>query len=230
MTDLTNWRGVSFDRAPVLTGHYARLERLQADRHAAELYRANKEDPSIWDHLPYGPFDTVEAYADWVKDTECWGHTQFYAIHDLAQERYCGVISYLRDDPAMGVLETGHLNFAAPLQRTPAATEAVYLMIDQAMRAGYRRFEWKCDAKNIPSRRAAQRFGFSYEGVFRQHQVVKGRNRDTAWFAIMDHEWPSLRQAFETWLSPENFDSKGTQKQSLATLTGPHRVASDPAF
>jgi len=153
----------------------------------------------------------------------------FYAITDLDSGHLGGVASYLRITPQAGTIEVGHINFAASLQRTRAATEAIFLLIQWAFEAGYRRFEWKCDALNMPSRRAAQRFGLSYEGVFRQATVVKGRNRDTAWFAAIDAEWPALKEAFTLWLDPSNFDAQGQQRESLGSLTRLVRVASDPA-
>ena len=154
----------------------------------------------------------------------------FYALRDKASGQVGGVMSYLRITPAAGSIELGHINLSPQIQRTRAATEAMMLMIGWAFEAGYRRFEWKCDALNLPSRRAAQRLGLSYEGIFRQATVVKGRNRDTAWFAAIDKEWPALEAAFETWLSPGNFDADGRQRQSLATLTRPILVTRDPAL
>jgi RimJ/RimL family protein N-acetyltransferase len=133
-------------------------------------------------------------------------------------------------NPQAGSIEVGHINYAPALQRTRAGTEAMYLMMRWAFEAGYRRYEWKCNALNLGSRRAAQRLGFSYEGVFRQAAVIKGRNRDTAWFAAIDSEWPALREAFEAWLSPSNFDADGQQKERLGDLTRLVRVASDPAL
>ena len=136
-----------------------------------------------------------------------------------------GVASYLRISPSAGAIEVGHIHFSPLLQHTPSATEAMYLMMRRVFELGYRRYEWKCDALNAPSRRAAQRLGFSYEGVFRQAIVVKGRNRDTAWYACIDHEWPALREAYERWLDPANFDEQGRQRVSLSSLTGPILVA-----
>ena len=138
-----------------------------------------------------------------------------------------GVASYLRIDARNGAIEVGHLRFSSLLQRTPAATEAMYLMMRNAFALGYRRYEWKCDALNAPSRGAAQRLGMSYEGIFRQATVVKGRNRDTAWFAVIDREWPALQQAFERWLAADNFDSRGQQRVSLSALTAPLLVRRD---
>jgi RimJ/RimL family protein N-acetyltransferase len=140
------------------------------------------------------------------------------------------VASYLRITPAAGSIEVGHINFAPALQGTPAATEAMVLMMAWAFGAGYRRYEWKCDGRNLPSRRAAQRLGLSFEGIFRQAAIVKGRNRDTAWFAAVDNEWPRLRDAYRTWLAPENFDVSGRQRVRLSNLTMPLLVSRDPSI
>ena len=139
-----------------------------------------------------------------------------------------GTLSLLRINPNAGSIEVGYIVFTPRLQRTREATEAIYLTIKWAFEAGYRRFEWKCNAANLPSRRAAERFGLSYEGIFRQAAVVKGKNRDTAWFAAIDREWPALQAAFETWLDPQNFDETGQQKQKLSELTAQILVARDP--
>jgi len=145
---------------------------------------------------------------------------QFHTIVDLSTQRAAGVASYLRIDPAAGSIEVGHINYSPRLQRTVASTEAMYLMMRRAFELGYRRYEWKCNALNAPSRAAAQRLGFSYEGVFRQATVVKGRNRDTAWYAMIDREWPAIDRAFQRWLDPSNFDEVGRQRTSLGDLTG----------
>ena len=213
----------------MLEGRYARLEPLRADDHAAALHLANSADDRIWDYLPYGPFPDVAGYADWVRSLESSEDPLFYAICNLETGRWEGVASYLRIAPEAGSIEVGHINFSPALQRTRAATEAMYLMMRWAFEAGYRRYEWKCNALNLGSRRAAERLGLSYEGVFRQAGVVKGRNRDTAWFAAIDGEWPTLRAAYEKWLSPENFDADGVQMTSLSDLTAPVLVTVDPA-
>ena len=209
----------------VLEGRYARLVRLEADAHAADLHRANSADDAIWDYLPYGPFSSAAAYHRWVRSITAGDDPLFYAIQNRETGHFGGVASYLRITPEAGSIEVGHINFAPELQRSRAATEALFLMMEWAFEAGYRRYEWKCDALNIPSRRAAQRLGFSYEGIFRQALVVKGHNRDHAWYACIDREWPALQAAYETWLAPENFDSQGDQIQSLADLTRPVLVA-----
>lgn len=163
-----------------------------------------------------------------MRETETRDDPLFYAIKNLETGHWEGVASYMRIAPAAGSIEVGSIAFSPALQRTRAATEAMYLMMAWAFEAGYRRYEWKCNALNMPSRRAAQRLGFSYEGVFRQAAVVKGRNRDTAWFAAIDSEWSSLKEAFEAWLAPSNFDDQGQQRESLSDLTRLVRVASDP--
>ena len=213
-----------------LVGRYVRLERLSAEAHAAALFRANAASDAIWDYMPYGPFDSVDAYRAWVRQMETGDDPLSYAVKNRDSGAWEGVASYLRIAPEAGSIEVGHINFAPALQRTRAATEAMYLMLAWAFEAGYRRYEWKCNALNLSSRRAAQRLGLSYEGVFRQAAVVKGRNRDTAWFAAIDAEWPALKEAFTTWLEPANFDAEGRQRQRLGELTRPVLVAEDPAL
>ena len=163
-----------------------------------------------------------------MREVETKDDPLFYAIKNLETAHIEGVASYLRIAPEAGSIEVGSITFGPALQRTRAATDAMYLMMKWAFEAGYRRYEWKCNALNMPSRRAAQRLGFSYEGIFRQAAVVKGRNRDTAWFAAIDAEWPGLREAFEAWLSPANFDAEGKQRERLGDLTSLVRVSSDP--
>jgi len=211
-----------------LQGRFARLERLSKS-HVPELHHANSANDAIWDYLPYGPFATEADYAEWVAEVATGDDPAFWAIKDLATGRWAGVASYLRIHPDAGSIEVGHINLSAELQQTPAATEAMFLMMRWAFGAGYRRYEWKCNALNRGSRSAAERLGFSYEGVFRQAAVIKGYNRDTAWFAAIDSEWPQLSRAFEAWLDPDNFDDQGRQKQSLRALTSPIRVSRDPA-
>lgn len=205
-----------------MEGRLVRLEPLLV-AHAEALYQANSldRDGRLWTYMPYGPFETLAAYRHWVGEVTRDGDPMFYAILSQDDRRPVGVASYLRIAPASGSIEVGNICYSPLLQRTPGATEAMYLMMRWAFEAGYRRYEWKCDALNAPSRRAAQRLGFSYEGVFRQATVYKGRNRDTAWYAIIDGEWPALKAAFETWLHPANFDAEGRQRQSLGALTRP---------
>lgn len=214
----------------VLEGDCVRLEPLSAATHAAQLFPAYVGHDWVWDYLPYGPFHSAAAYHRWVKDMTTQPDPFFFAIYDTQTETFGGVASLMRISPDVGSIEVGHINMAPCLQRSRAATEAMFLFMDWAFTAGYRRFEWKCDALNLPSRRAAQRLGFSFEGVFRQHAVIKGRNRDTAWFAATDKDWPALREAFRAWLSPKNFDDTGQQRESLRDLTRLARVSSDPAL
>ncbi|MEM7473016.1 MAG: GNAT family protein [Pseudomonadota bacterium] len=227
---LPNWSAPPRPGGQTLTGLYAVLEPLDADRHAADIHRANSVDDAIWDYLPYGPFSSSAGYHKWARDVAGADDPCFYAVHAHETGRFCGVLSYLRISPEAGSIEIGHINFAPELQRTRAATEAIYLMMEWAFEAGYRRFEWKCDALNRASRRAAQRFGFSYEGVFRQATLYKGRNRDTAWFACIDQEWPALKEAYGAWFDERNFTRDGVQRESLGALTGLVRVADDPAL
>lgn len=213
-----------------LEGRWARLEPLEAEAHAGDLYRAFSSDNSLWDYLGYGPFPGAAAYHRWVKDHEARLDPVFFAIRDLETGHACGVASYLRIDAAQGVIEVGHICLAPELQKTRAATEAMYLMMQWAFAAGYRRYEWKCNALNQPSRRAARRLGFAYEGTFRQHMIVKGHNRDTAWFSVIDSEWPGLDEAFRAWLAPANFSDGARQRESLSDLTGLARGADDPTL
>ena len=210
-----------------MTGRTCRVEPLNVDRHAADLHAANRRDADgrNWTYLPYGPFDTLDAYVAWVTGVAAGTDPQFHAIVDLQSGKAVGVASYLRIDPAAGSIEVGHINYSPLLQRTVAATEAMHLMMKRAFDLGYRRYEWKCNALNAPSRAAAQRFGFSYEGVFRQARVDKGRNRDTAWYAMVDKEWPQIDSAFRRWLDPSNFDQQGHQRVSLGALTAPVLVS-----
>jgi len=212
----------------VMTGRWVRLERLDPAAHAADLHRANSADAAIWDYLPYGPFADLAGYAAWAQTMAPLADPMFYAMRDLATGHCGGVASYLRIAPEAGTIEVGHINLAAQMQRTPAATEAMALMMGWAFAAGYRRYEWKCNALNARSRRAAERLGLSYEGVFRQAAVIKGRNRDTAWFAAIDSEWPALTAAFAAWLDPDNFDAAGRQRRALSALTAPLLVNRDP--
>lgn len=211
-----------------LEGRHVTLERLDPARHADELFDANSADDAIWGYLPYGPFHDRAAYRTFLDGMAAQGDPFFYVLRDHATGQAGGVASYLRITPAAGSIEVGHICLSPRLQRTPAATEAMALMMGWAFDAGYRRYEWKCDALNRPSRRAAERLGLSYEGIFRQAAVVKGRNRDTAWFAAIDSEWPALKAAFDTWLDPANFDSAGGQKTALSALTAPVLVLRDP--
>lgn len=222
-----DWKPAAHPARKTLTGRFCRLEPLDAVRHASELYAANLLDAQgrNWTYLPYGPFESFSSYSGWVDRFSATDDPLFFAIVGLETGRAVGVASFMRIDPANGAIEVGHLNFSPAMQRTPVATEAMYLMMKEAFALGFRRYEWKCNALNLPSRQAAQRLGLSFEGVFRQAAVNKGRNRDTAWYAAVDGEWPALSRAFETWLSPDNFDETGAQRVALSSLTGPVLVS-----
>jgi RimJ/RimL family protein N-acetyltransferase len=213
-------------RQPMI-GRTCRVVPLDPPRHGAQLHAANLLDREHrnWTYLPYGPFATLDAYEGWLRTVAAADDPMFHAIVDAATGDAVGVASYLRIDPAAGSIEVGHINYSPKLQRTIAATEAMYLMMQRAFGLGYRRYEWKCHSLNVPSRAAAQRYGFSYEGIFRQARVDKGRNRDTAWYATIDREWPALDAAFRRWLDPANFDQAGRQRTSLSALTSPILVA-----
>ncbi|MDA7429507.1 GNAT family protein [Primorskyibacter aestuariivivens] len=225
-----SWSSPPAPSGEPLEGQYARLEPLDAEAHAALLFRAFEGHDDRWDYMPYGPFHSAAQYHRWVRETVAQDHHLFYAIKDKDTGQFGGVASYLRIAPEAGSIEVGNINFSPSLAQCRAATDAMYLMMQWAFEAGYRRYEWKCNALNLASRRAAQRLGFSYEGVFRQALVVKGRNRDTAWFAAIDREWPALKEAYAAWLRPENFDAQGQQIERLSDLTRLVRVTGDPAL
>ncbi|MFB2530929.1 GNAT family N-acetyltransferase [Paracoccus sp. p3-h83] len=212
-----------------IEGLFMSLERLSPD-HAHDLFRANGTDQPMWDYMPYGPFSSEPAYIRWVEDMAALSDPFFYAIRDRASDKAAGVAAYLRIAPDHGVIEIGHIALSPAMQRKAAASEALMRMIDWAFAAGYRRVEWKCNALNIPSRRAATRLGFSFEGLFRNHMVVKGRNRDSAWFAITDDDWPAVAAAYQAWLVPSNFDAEGRQVERLSDLTALTRPVPDPAL
>jgi len=206
----------------IIAGRFCRLEPLDAGRHAAPLYDALAHDKEgrNFTYLPVERFESLEALHNWAEPVSVGDDPVFYAIIDLSTDQPVGYASFLRIDPKSGVIEVGHINYSPLLQRKPAATEAMYLMMRHVFDdLGYRRYEWKCNALNAPSRAAAARLGFTYEGTFRQAMVVKGQNRDTAWFSILDSEWPALKAAFERWLGPNNFDEFGWQRESLSDLT-----------
>ncbi|MCG8593392.1 MAG: GNAT family N-acetyltransferase [Kiloniellales bacterium] len=207
-----------------LAGRWVRLQPIDPARHVAELYAVSAEDPGIWTYMPYGPFPSQAAMTAWLNGCADGEDPLFYALIDAESGRAAGMASYLNIVPQHGSIEIGHIWFSELLRRRRAASEAIFLMIRQAFDGlGYRRVEWKCNARNAASRQAALRYGFAFEGVFHQHLIVKGANRDSAWFSILDGEWPALRGAFETWLDPDNFDAEGQQKESLSTLTAAAR-------
>ena len=207
-----------FPGAVTLQGRYGAIERLSAAKHAAGLTAAWRGHDAIWTYIPAQPAGDDASLAAYVAGCEQNKERIFYAVVGRNGQAI-GVLSLMEIRPAQRVIEVGNIVYSSALQRTPLGTEAQYLIARYAFETlGYRRYEWKCDSLNAPSRRAAERFGFTYEGTFRQHMIVKGRNRDTAWFSILDSEWPTRRAAFERWLAPENFDRDGKQKISLAAL------------
>ena len=228
--EVVDWTAPPRPGQEPMEGRTVRLEPLNADAHAADLYRAFAGHESLWDYMPYGPFVSAGAYHRWAKEREAAEDPRFFVLRDRTTGHCGGIASYLRIAPEAGSIEVGHICIAPELQRGLAATEAMWLMMDWAFRAGYRRYEWKCNALNAASRRAAQRLGFSFEGVFRNHLVVKGRNRDTAWFAVTSEDWPALSEAFRAWLAPGNFDAAGRQRERLSDLTRLARYADDPSL
>ena len=203
-----------------MTGRYCSVVATDVAAHASGLFDALRADQEgrNWTYLPYGPFDTLDQLRTWMLASCAGPDPLFHTIVDTAG-RPQGLASYLRIEPATAVIEVGHIHFAPALQRSAAATEAMFLMMARVFdELGYRRYEWKCDAFNDGSRRAATRIGFSYEGTFRKATHYKGRNRDTAWFSIIDREWPTLRDAFTRWLQPDNFDPRGQQRCTLQSM------------
>lgn len=217
---LPGWSPPPLPARENIEGRYCRLEPLEPETHATDLHLANSLDAGgrNWTYLPAGPFDSLESYREWLT-SYCMGNDpMFFAIVERGSGKPYGIASFMRLAPAAGTIEVGHIHFSERMKKSPIATEAMYLMMKKAFELGYRRYEWKCDALNAPSRAAAARFGFRFEGIFRQATVYKGRTRDTAWFSILDSEWPGVRKAYETWLDPGNFDEKGKQKVRLAEM------------
>lgn len=221
-------------RTPI-AGQYCTLEPLHP-RHAPALFAANALDVAgqMWAYLPNGPYSDLPSFAQWLAEARALDDPLHFAV--IVDGRALGTLALMRITPDMGVIEIGYVTFSPALQRSQAATEAFFLLMDWAFSAGYRRLEWKCNALNVPSRTAALRLGLSYEGLFRQAGVIKGRNRDTAWFAAIDADWPALRSQFIAWLAPQNFDPSGQQRQSLSSMTAaivaasvPHELATRPA-
>jgi RimJ/RimL family protein N-acetyltransferase len=210
-----------------LVGRHCRLEPLDAGRHAADLYEAYSEaaDGRDWTYLFVGPFPDFAGYRDYLVKATANPDPLHHAIIDLASGKPVGTAALMRIDPAHGVIEVGHITYSPRLQRTPAATEAMYLLMRRVFdELGYRRYEWKCDDNNLRSRAAAARYGFQFEGIFRLGMVYKGRSRDTAWFSIIDSEWPAIRSGFEQWLAPSNFDAAGGQVEPLSVLIARSRA------
>ncbi|UXB13574.1 GNAT family N-acetyltransferase [Aeromonas dhakensis] len=217
---LPDWRGAEFPPRRTLNGWGCRLEPLDPERHGPGLWRAFRADSgAMWTYLTTGPYATEADMLVWLRECAAKTDPQFYTIFDEHGEQPLGLASYLRIDPQAGSIEVGWLHFSPALQRSRLATAAMALMMANAFALGYRRYEWKCNALNKPSWQAALRLGFSYEGTFRQSRVDKGRTRDTAWFSVIDSEWPALQACFARWLAPDNFDERGRQRLRLSALT-----------
>lgn len=213
------WQPVPRPSRITLEGKHCRIEPLDAARHASELFAAYREDKTgrVWTYMSQGPFGNVQELQSWLETAQRSEDPLFFTIIDGRSGNAAGVMAFLRIVPDFGVIEIGNIAFTPCLQRTAAATEAIYLTMHHVFQdLGYRRYEWKCDALNAPSRQAAERFGFTYDGLFRQALIYKGRNRDTAWYSILDKDWPALDAAYREWLDDANFDGQGRQRQRLA--------------
>ncbi|PCE33169.1 GNAT family N-acetyltransferase [Burkholderia ubonensis] len=229
---LPDWSARPRPQPVTLHGRHCRIEPLDADRHAADLYAAYASAPDgrNWTYLAHGPYTDEASYRAYARTAAESTDPMHFAVIDVASGRAVGTLALMRIDPANGVIEVGSVTFSPALQRTPISTEAQYLLMRHVFDTlGYRRYEWKCDSLNAPSRKAAERLGFRYEGTFRQALVYKGRNRDTAWYSIVDGEWPALAAAFDAWLSPANFDEQGNQRASLAAIRHAQANARDAA-
>ena len=210
-------------RSP-MAGRFCTVAPLDPERHAGQLFAAYAEDREgrLWTYLPRGPFASAGEYREWAESACRLDDPLTHAIIDNATGEAVGTAAYMRIEPAVGVIEIGSITYSPRLQRRPAATEAMYLMMRRVFdELGYRRYEWKCNSLNMPSRAAAERLGFQYEGLFRQATITRGRNRDTTWFSVLDSEWPRSRAAFEGWLDPANFDAQGQQRRALASFRSP---------
>ena len=217
--DPLNFSGAARPGPVVLSGRYGRVERLDPERHGETLWEAFKADPTLWDYMAYGPFESEDAFRHWLVDRAALADPYVYAIV-TPDDRAVGLATLMAIRPDMGVIEVGHIVYAPALQRSRLGTEAQFLLARYVFETlGYRRYEWKCNALNTASRRAAERYGFTFEGIFRQHMIVKGENRDTAWYAMLDREWPARKVAFEKWLAPPNFDNDGRQRTKLAVAS-----------
>ena len=223
-TSQLNWKPAPTVAPVTLRGRTVTLEPLSAEQHSEALWQAVQGHDELWDWLFDDPFATEAALRQSIEQKQAGTSAVFFAIIPGETGQAAGYASFMRMEPAHGVVEVGNILLSPALQRTTAATEGMYLMARHVFEnLGYRRYEWKCNAQNEPSRRAALRLGFTFEGIFRQHMIIKQRNRDTAWFSMLDHEWPARKRAFESWLSPANFDEKGRQRQPLGKLLHPLR-------
>ena len=214
-SSLKNWSTPSAPARARIVGRGVCLEPLNATTHGADLWAAYAGDDSIWRFMAYGPFESAALFHEWLLSRRHADDPLTFAIVDMASGRATGLLAMMAIRPDSGVIEIGHIVLAPSLQRTAGATEAMYLGLKHLFDLGYRRIEWKCDMRNSASKRAAKRLGFLFEGLFHQHMIVKGENRDTSWFAMLDKDWPGRRVGFESWLAPENFDEAGQQRRPL---------------
>ncbi|HML09156.1 MAG TPA: GNAT family protein [Xanthobacteraceae bacterium] len=228
MTDATRPVGPPVDPTPArcpgaerLVGRFGSVSRLDAARDAVDLWQTLRDHDEVWTYMsPYGPFANEGAFSAWLAERETLNDPYYYSVRDT-DGRTLGLATLMEIRAAMRVIEVGHIVYSPALQRTPLGTETQYLLARYVFETlGYRRYEWKCDSLNARSRRAALRYGFVFEGILRQHMIAKNRNRDTAYFSMLDSEWPARKRNFERWLAPENFDDDGRQKLSLAALNG----------
>jgi len=218
---MPDWTARARPSHQAIEGRHCRLEALDPQRHAAELYLAYSQAPDQrdWTYLSTGPFADAASYREYAERAALSADPLHYVVIERKSGKAVGTLALMRIDPANGVIEVGFVTFSPLLKRTPVSSEAQYLLMKHVFDVlGYRRYEWKCDSLNAPSRQAAARLGFQFEGIFRQAVVYKGRSRDTAWFAIIDRDWPPLRAAFEAWLAPQNFDAEGQQRLSLTQI------------
>ena len=217
-TAVVDWKVAKTPPRTAIVGTFCRVEPLNPETHLDDLYDAFSEDHegNLWTYMTTGPFNSKEELGDWLESAAATDDPQFHTIIDRSTGKAVGVAAYMRIKPDMGVIEIGNITYSPRLQRTAAATEAMFLFMKRVFDdLGYRRYEWKCDSLNAASRKAAERLGFSFDGLFEQAVVYKGRNRDTAWYSILDRHWPPLRNAFLKWLDPANFDDQGRQKHKL---------------
>ena len=224
---VANWTPRARPPHTPITGRFCQIQKLDPAAHAAELFEGNRLDVEgrNWTYLPYGPFQKLDEYRAWLDAIAQAEDPLFHTIVDLSSGKAAGIASLMRIDPPNGVIEVGHINYSPLLQRKPHATEAMFLLMSRVFdELGYRRYEWKCDNCNFPSRAAAERYGFTFEAVFRQAVVYRERNRDTAWFSIVDSEWPAIKRAYQRWLAPANFDAAGIQQQPLSTFMTDERL------
>jgi RimJ/RimL family protein N-acetyltransferase len=219
--DISNWPAAKLPPTSSIRGTLVRIEKLNVERHLEDLFEAFAQDHEgrLWTYMTVGPFSSIDDFRRWMQPASETTDPFFHALIDLSTEKAVGMAAFMRIKESMGCIEVGSISYSPRMQKTVMATEAMYLMMKRAFdELGYRRYEWKCDSLNEASRNAAERLGFRFEGIFRQAMVYKSRNRDTAWYSILDNEWPAIERAYLNWLNIENFDEQGHQKQKLKTL------------